>query len=192
MRRCRSARPLLGGSSRPRSHRPHADEDPDQAAWSWRLASPPAATLNQNSTTLGIPTDSVGAEFALDTGYVRLGVCPLGMPSGQTPWLLLLELHGRLISQGGVETMAVIDHFDELADRSPGGGEIAIGTAVDLLALQRFHEAFGHRIVPRAADPAHARLDAGLLEASDVVIAGILDAPIGVVDQAARLDRAPG
>src|SRR5581483_4582810 len=65
MRRCRSARPLLGGSSRPRSHRPHADEDPDQAAWSWRLASPPAATLNQNSTTLGIPTDSVGAEFAL-------------------------------------------------------------------------------------------------------------------------------
>src|SRR5271170_3627735 len=29
---------------------------------------PPAATLNQNSTTLGIPLDSVRAEYALDDG----------------------------------------------------------------------------------------------------------------------------
>src|SRR5258706_11670944 len=65
MRRRQSDRPRPGGSCRRRPPQQHANEDPDRAVWSWRLASPPAATLNQNSTTLGIPRDSVRAEYAL-------------------------------------------------------------------------------------------------------------------------------
>src|SRR5581483_1745543 len=110
MRRCRSARPLLGGSSRPRSHRPHADEDPDQAAWSWRLASPPAATLNQNSTTLGIPTDSVGAEFALDRGLlddaVALGGAVDGRPGTRLPGIV----GGLVAVVGAVALLAAARH----------------------------------------------------------------------------------
>ena len=61
--------------------------------------------------------------------------------------------------------------------------------AVDLLLLERLHEALRLGIVVGIADPAHAGGNAVLLQQIGVVAAGILDAAVGVVDQAAGPGR---
>jgi hypothetical protein len=65
--------------------------------------------------------------------------------------------------------LPVVDALDELADPYSGVGQVAIVTPVDLLLLQRAHEALGLRIVVRVADPAHAGLDLVASEADAVV-----------------------
>ena len=67
-----------------------------------------------------------------------------------------------------------------------GRGEVLILAGIDLLALDRLHEALGHGIVIGAACPAHARLDAGGLQPGDIITVRILRAAIGVVDQASQ------
>src|SRR5690348_14935035 len=108
------------------------------------------------------------------------------MPRSQYRRLFLLESRGRMVGQRRMESLAIVDNLDELADSSLRLIQIPVATGVDLLALQGFHEALRHSVVPRAADPAHARLNAGFLQTADVVAAGILHAAIGMMDQAAR------
>ena len=62
---------------------------------------------------------------------------------------------------------------------------VAIGASVDLLLLERLHEALRLGIVVGIADAAHARLDVVPLQQLGVVAAGILHAAIGMMDQAA-------
>jgi hypothetical protein len=56
----------------------------------------------------------------------------------------------------------------------------------------RFSLAFGHRIIPRASRPAHARLNARGLKPGNVITASILNPAIGVVYQFTSHHRAGG
>ena len=83
-----------------------------------------------------------------------------------------------------MEPLAVVGGLDERPDGGAGMGEIAIGAGVDFLAFERLHEALGHGVVVGTAGPAHAGLDTGGLKAGDVVTASVLNAAVGMVDQA--------
>jgi hypothetical protein len=95
-----------------------------------------------------------------------------------------LELDGRPIVEGGVQSLAVVDLLDEAADRLPRVVGIAVGAAVDLLLLQRLHEALRLSVVVGIADAAHAWLDGMAGQQLGVVAAGVLHAAVGVVDEA--------
>src|ERR1700754_3390202 len=87
-----------------------------------------------------------------------------------------------------MKPLLVIDDFQELRHCRSEMAEIAVCGAVDLLLLQGFHEAFGHRIVVRTAWPAHAGEDAMPIEFGDILHAGILYSPIRVMDQGSSID----
>src|SRR5215208_1196511 len=97
-----------------------------------------------------------------------------------------LELGRRSIVERGVQALDVVDPVDEVADRALGGASITVEGAVDLLGLERAHEALGLGVVVGIADPAHARGDAMSRQHLGVVAAGVLGALVGVMDQAAR------
>src|SRR5882762_561824 len=96
-----------------------------------------------------------------------------------------LELGRWSIAERGVQALLVVDLLDEGADAARGFMVIAIEPAIDLLGLERRHEALGLGVVVGIADPAHADADAVRLQELAVVGAGILHAAIGVMDQAA-------
>ena len=73
-----------------------------------------------------------------------------------------------------MEPSAVVRGLDEVSDGGAGMGEIAIGAGVDLLVLERLHEALGHGVIVGTAGPAHAGLDPGRFEAGNVVTASVL------------------
>lgn len=83
--------------------------------------------------------------------------------------------------------MTIVHLLDEGADRISCVLRIAVGLAVDLLLLEGLHEALCPGIVVRIAHPAHACGNAMPLQQFSVVAAGVLDAAIGVVDQAVGL-----
>lgn len=70
--------------------------------------------------------------------------------------------------------MPVVDFLDEDADRRLGFHQVAIGPAVDLLLLERRHEALRPGVVVGAAQPAHARLHLVGLQQLHVLAAGVL------------------
>ena len=86
-----------------------------------------------------------------------------------------------------MQSLAVVDLLDEGADVLAGVIDVAVVSAVDLLRLERLHEALCLGIVVRVADPAHAGLDVVLGKYDGVFGACVLDAPIGVMDEATRL-----
>ena len=103
------------------------------------------------------------------------------------------EFGGWLIRQCRVQPLAIVDFFDESANFVVRMMCVTIAASVDLLLLERLHEALRHRVVVRAANPAHARLDGVRLEPADVVAARVLHATIGMMDQAGcRLSRGDG
>ena len=53
----------------------------------------------------------------------------------------------REIGQGRVQSLLIVDRLDKPADRRTGMGEVLILAGIDLLALDRLHEALGHGIV---------------------------------------------
>ena len=85
-----------------------------------------------------------------------------------------------------MQTPCVVDIFYEGADFQAGVVDVAVTTAIDFLLLECLHEALGLGIVVRIADPAHAGQDAMLLQHIGVLATGILDAAIGVVDEASE------
>src|ERR1700691_4483185 len=85
-----------------------------------------------------------------------------------------------------MEPLTIVDVVDESTDRGAGVIEITIVSAVDLLLLECLHEALRLGIVVRVADAAHARLDVMGLKHRRVLAAGLLDDPVGMMDQAAR------
>ena len=66
------------------------------------------------------------------------------------------ELDRGFVAQRRVEALGVVDGFDEGADLAAGVLEVGLGLGVDLLGLQRLHEALGLGVVERVARPAHA------------------------------------
>jgi len=63
--------------------------------------------------------------------------------------------------------------------------QIAIFTGIDLLPLQRLHEAFATRIVIRIGWPAHAGNNFMLLQQLNIFLRRILHSAIGMMDQTA-------
>src|SRR5215470_424104 len=82
--------------------------------------------------------------------------------------------------------------LDEAADRAARLVGIVIPAPVDLLLLERFHEALGFGVVVGRADPAHARLDPVLGETRGLLGTSVLHPTIRMVDEraGARLTRA--
>src|SRR5262245_40203210 len=101
-----------------------------------------------------------------------------------------LERSRRLVAEGGVPALAVVEDLDEVEDRRPCLLAGRPGEAVDELDLEGGEEALGDGVIPAGARPAEALGDAVAGEEPGVVGGGVLAAAIGVVDQAGR--RAAG
>ena len=102
-----------------------------------------------------------------------------------SPGLEQFELHWRQVGKSRVEPLAVVGRLNERPDGGPGMGEIAIGAGINLLVLERPHEALGHGVVIGAAGAAHAGLDPSGFKAGNVVTASVLNPAIRVVYEAA-------
>ena len=104
--------------------------------------------------------------------------------------VMAFELGGRQIAERGMQPLLVIDLFEELADRSTCFSQVPVFVAMDFVVLQRFHERFAGRVVPRIALARHADFDAVGLEQVRIVVAGILGAAIGMMDESGSDDAA--
>jgi len=51
------------------------------------------------------------------------------------------EGNRRLVAEGGVEAVGVVDVFDEGADAAAGVFKVGVGRAVGFLGFERLHEA---------------------------------------------------
>src|SRR5262249_45608014 len=92
---------------------------------------------------------------------------------------------GRSIGERRVQAAAVVDVFEEAADRRARVVDVAVGCSVDLLLLERAHEALRLGIVVGTANAAHARPDVVYLKDGGVIAACVLHAAVGMMDQAA-------
>jgi hypothetical protein len=66
------------------------------------------------------------------------------------------ELKGRLVSERRVQPILVVDVCDEAIDAATGVADVGEGAAINLLGLERLHEAFGFGVVEGIAGSAHA------------------------------------
>jgi len=95
-----------------------------------------------------------------------------------------LHLDRADIADGGVATGSVVVSFDVDKDIAFGFFSCRILTVMDELGFERVEEAFHRRIVVAVGLAAHRGLEAGGLRHLAAVRRGILDASIGMVDQA--------
>ena len=88
-----------------------------------------------------------------------------------------------MIAEGAVEPHAVVKDFNPF--KNGGAGFAARGEAplVNQFAFQRAPEAFHRRIVIAVAPAAQAANHASGVEVLPVKLAGVLDAPVGVMPQ---------
>src|SRR5215831_20357747 len=84
-----------------------------------------------------------------------------------------------------MEPLAIVGYLEEVSDVVTDVADGTPGLAVDLLVLERLHEAFGLCIVVWVTDATHAGGDGVGLEHGSIVGTGILDAAIGVMDETA-------
>jgi len=100
------------------------------------------------------------------------------------------ELRRWHIPERGVKPLLIVDLVQKLGDAGAGFPQVAVFAAVDLFVLERFHKRFAGGVVPRIAFTRHTDRDAVILQQVRIVVAGILRAAIGVMDQA-RLNDPP-
>src|SRR5499427_8253072 len=103
-----------------------------------------------------------GAPFERSVGHARQRTS--SMPS--------LELCRRAIVERGMQALDVVDPLDEGGDGALSLAPVAVEGAVDLLGLERAHEALGLGVVVGIADAAHARGDVVRRQQLGVVAAG--------------------
>src|SRR5438128_7641710 len=105
-------------------------------------------------------------------------------------WGFLVELrfkvHRGLIAEGAVEPLPVVKDFDPFEDGSAGFRSRGKMNAMHQLAFEAAPKAFHQGIVVTVAAPAHARHDPGGGEALPVTFAGVLYAPVRVMNQSCR------
>ena len=85
-----------------------------------------------------------------------------------------------------MQPFAIIDFFDEIGKPVLDIRQSAVFPEIDLFGFQGFDEALGGRIVVRVSFSRHADPEAVLQQHLHVVAGGILDAPVGVVDNPLR------
>ena len=88
--------------------------------------------------------------------------------------MLGLERDRRPVAERGVQPLAIVDLVDEDADVVRRVAVIAITGAVDLLALERSHEALGLGVVVGIADPAHAGGNPVVFQQAGILGTGVL------------------
>src|SRR5215211_1700932 len=94
-----------------------------------------------------------------------------------------LEFYWRQISEARVQSLLVVDLLYELGYVPLCFLKAAVVLKVDLLHLQRSEKALGLGILVGVAYRSHTDPYSALLQASNVLSAGILNALIGMVDQ---------
>jgi hypothetical protein len=94
------------------------------------------------------------------------------------------EVNGRMVLQGAMGALAVVKHFDVIEDFPAGSGAGVKGTAIDQIQFEGGPEAFHGGVVIAITPSAHGSDDSGLMEGPAVITAGVLDATIGMQDQA--------
>ena len=94
------------------------------------------------------------------------------------------ELDRGFVAERGMQPASIIDGFEEGADMGSGLVDRRISFAVHFFLLQSAHEALGLGVVIRVAGAAHADPDATLRQLFAIVGAGVLHAPVGVMDEA--------
>jgi len=85
-----------------------------------------------------------------------------------------------------VQPLAIIDFFDEEGKPDLDIRQSAVFPEIDLFGFQGFDEALGGCIVVGVSLSRHADPEAVLQQHLDVVMGGILDTPVGVVDDPLR------
>jgi len=81
-----------------------------------------------------------------------------------------------------MQSLPIVNVFNEAGDTSPGVRGIAISQSCNFFLLQGFHEALRTRIVIRIAHPAHTRLDPMRVEDVRIAAASVLNSPVRVVN----------
>ena len=85
-----------------------------------------------------------------------------------------------------MQPLAIIDFFDEEEKPDLDIRQSAVFPEIDLFGFQGFDEALGGCIVVGVSLSRHADPEAVLQQHIDVVMGGILDTPVGVVDDPLR------
>ena len=85
-----------------------------------------------------------------------------------------------------MQPVAIVVLLDERRNVRAQVVEIPIGVRVDLLPLERLHEALTTGVVIGVGGPTHARDHVVRSQQGHVLLRGILDAAIGMVDQPRR------
>src|SRR5271165_1473529 len=98
--------------------------------------------------------------------------------------VLEFEVNGGMIAQGAVAALAVVEGLDVIEDFVPGLGAGVKVPAVNHLQLEGAPEAFHGGVVVAIAFAAHGGDQPGPAQCAAVVGAGVLDAAIGVEQQA--------
>ena len=80
--------------------------------------------------------------------------------------------------------MGIVKAFNVFKDRQTSLGPSAKCVMMDQFRFQRGKETLDHGIIPTIPDPTHRRTDAPARELAPIGRAGILAAPIRMVDQA--------
>ena len=96
----------------------------------------------------------------------------------------MLELIGRPVADGGMQPLSIVYLLDEDPNLASGMLQGGIGGCIDLLLLEGLHEALGFCIVIGIAGSAHAGMYGEGPQAANIVHAGILYPPVGMMDQA--------
>src|SRR5271166_881579 len=88
-----------------------------------------------------------------------------------------LELGWGFVAERRVQTLGVVDGVDEGADLAAGVVDVGVGSGVDLLLLERLHEAFRLGVVVRIGRPAHADGDLPVLQPRKIGDRGVSTPP---------------
>src|SRR5580692_17303 len=72
-------------------------------------------------------------------------------------FMLSLELDGRPISQGRMQSLQIVDLLDELCNMVAQFLKRTILPGIEFFMLQRLDEALAPPVLPRTAWPAHAQ-----------------------------------
>jgi len=101
------------------------------------------------------------------------------------------ELIRRSIAQGRVQPFLIIHLVDEIGNPLENIIEGAILPEVNLLSLERFHEAFSRCIIVRVALAGHADLKLVLFKLVDVILSSILYPLVRMMDHSRRRISVP-
>src|SRR5208337_570752 len=96
---------------------------------------------------------------------------------------LSFKVHRGLAAERAVEPHPVVKDFDPFKDRRARLGARGEGLSMDQAAFERAPEAFHHGVVVAVAAAAHAGNDSGLSQPLAISMAGVLDAPVGMMHQ---------